>query len=142
MTVHFDWPAIQDQAVHLLQSLIRYDTSNPPGNELPSAEFIADELRAVGYEPTVFESTPGRGNVIARLEGDGSQRPLFLFGHLDVVPAEPEHWTYPPFEGVIADGCIWGRGALDMKDIVAAQLATMLALTQILRKNPGVSNRF
>lgn len=130
MTLHLDWPAIQDQAVNLLQKLIRFDTSNPPGNELSAAEFIADELRAVGYEPRVFVPAPERGNVIARLEGDGSERPLFLFGHLDVVPAEPDQWTYPPFEGVIADGFVWGRGALDMKYIVAAQLATVLALKE------------
>jgi acetylornithine deacetylase/succinyl-diaminopimelate desuccinylase-like protein len=80
--------------VRLLQALIRFDTTNPPGNELPAAQFVAQELRTAGYEPTVLESAPGRGNVIARLEGDGSERPLLLFGHLDVVPAEPEHWTY------------------------------------------------
>jgi acetylornithine deacetylase/succinyl-diaminopimelate desuccinylase-like protein len=128
MPLHLDWPAIQDDAARLLRALIRFDTTNPPGNELPAAQFVAEELRAAGYEPTVLESAPGRGNVIARLEGDGSERPLLLFGHLDVVPAEPEHWTHPPFEGVMADGFLWGRGALDMKNTVAAQLATMLAL--------------
>jgi len=127
MTAQPDWSAIQDDAVRLLRTLIRFDTTNPPGNELPAAQFIADELRAVGYDPIVLESAPERGNVIARLEGDGSERPLLLFGHLDVVAAEPEHWTHPPFEGVVADGFIWGRGALDMKNIVATQLATMLA---------------
>jgi acetylornithine deacetylase/succinyl-diaminopimelate desuccinylase-like protein len=127
MSIDLDWPTIQDEALRLLQALIRFDTTNPPGNELPAAQFVAEALRAVGYEPTVLESAPGRGNVIARLEGDGSERPLLLFGHLDVVPAEPEHWTHPPFEGVIADGFLWGRGALDMKNIVATQLATMLA---------------
>lgn len=128
MTANLNWTAIQDEAVRLLRALIRFDTGNPPGNELPAAEFVAQELRAAGYEPAVLESAPGRGNVIARLEGDGSERPLLLFGHLDVVPVEPEHWTHPPFEAVVADGFIWGRGALDMKDIVATQLATMLAL--------------
>jgi acetylornithine deacetylase/succinyl-diaminopimelate desuccinylase-like protein len=127
MNIDLDWPTIQDEAVRLLQALVRFDTTNPPGNELPAAQFVAEELRAAGYEPLVLESAAGRGNVIARLEGDGSERPLLLFGHLDVVPAEPEHWTHPPFEGVIADGFLWGRGALDMKNIVATQLATMLA---------------
>jgi acetylornithine deacetylase/succinyl-diaminopimelate desuccinylase-like protein len=126
MPPHLDWTAIQDEAVRLLQALIRFDTTNPPGNETHAAQFIAAELRAAGYEPTVLESAPGRGNVIARLRGSG--RPLLLFGHLDVVPAEPQYWTHPPFEGIIADGFIWGRGALDMKNIVATQLATMLAL--------------
>lgn len=128
MAIHLDWPTIQNDAVRLLQALIRFDTTNPPGDELPAAQFVADELRTVGYEPVVLESAPERGNVIARLEGVGSERPLLLFGHLDVVPAEPEHWTYPPFEGVIADGFLWGRGALDMKNVVATQLATVLAL--------------
>jgi len=128
MSVQLNWSAIQDEAVRLLQSLIRFESVNPPGNETPAAEFVADELRAVGYQPTLLESAPGRGNVIARLPGDGSAPPLLLFGHLDVVPVEPEHWTYPPFEAVMADGFIWGRGALDMKNIVATQLAFMLAL--------------
>jgi len=128
MTVQLNWPQIQDDAVRLLKALIRFDTTNPPGNETPAAQFIAAELRAAGYEPTVLESAPGRGNVIARYKGDGSQRPLLLFGHLDVVPAEPTEWTHPPFEAIEADGFIWGRGALDMKNIVAAQLAFMLAL--------------
>jgi acetylornithine deacetylase/succinyl-diaminopimelate desuccinylase-like protein len=127
MTVQPDWPALQDEAVRLLRALIRFDTTNPPGNELLAAQFAADELRAAGYEPIVLESAPGRGNVVARLEGDGSERPLLLSGHLDVVAAEPEQWTQPPFEAAMADGFIWGRGALDMKNTVAAQLATMLA---------------
>jgi acetylornithine deacetylase/succinyl-diaminopimelate desuccinylase-like protein len=126
MPPHLDWTAIQDEAVRLLQALIRFDTTNPPGNETPAAQFIAAELRAAGYEPTVLESAPGRGNVIARLKGSG--HPLLLLGHLDVVPAEPKYWTHLPFEGLVADGFIWGRGALDMKNIVATQLATMLAL--------------
>ncbi len=128
MSVQLNWSAIQDEAVRLLRALISFESVNPPGNETPAAEFVADELRAVGYQPTLLESAPGRGNVIARLPGDGSAPPLLLFGHLDVVPVEPEHWTHPPFEAVMADGFIWGRGALDMKNIVATQLAFMLAL--------------
>ncbi len=128
MSVQLNWSAIQDEAERLLRALIRFESVNPPGNETPAAEFVADELRAVGYQPTLLESAPGRGNVIARLPGDGSAPPLLLFGHLDVVPVEPEHWTHPPFEAVMADGFIWGRGALDMKNIVATQLAFMLAL--------------
>lgn len=123
-----DWPAIQDEAQRLLVDLIRMDTSNPPGNELVAATRLASILESAGLEPRVLESAPGRGNVIARLRGDGTGRPLLLLGHLDVVPTEPDQWTHPPFEGLEADGFIWGRGALDMKYIVATQAATLLAL--------------
>jgi acetylornithine deacetylase/succinyl-diaminopimelate desuccinylase-like protein len=123
-----DFDRLQDDAVRLLGELIRFDTSNPPGNETPAADFIAGELESVGYEPVLMESAPGRGNVVVRLEGSKAGRPLLLFGHLDVVPTEPAHWTHPPFEGKVHDGFMWGRGSLDMKHIVASQLAIMLAL--------------
>jgi len=76
----------------------------------------------------VLESSPQRCNMVARLKGDGSLPPLLLYNHLDVVPAEPSHWTHPPFSGDVADGCVWGRGALDMKSIAVMQLLTMLIL--------------
>jgi acetylornithine deacetylase/succinyl-diaminopimelate desuccinylase-like protein len=124
-----DWEAIQDDAERLLRDLVRFRTVNPPGNETPAAEFVAVELRAAGFDPVVLESAPGRGNVIARLPG-GDAPPLLLFGHLDVVPVEAEHWTRDPFGAEIADGFIWGRGTLDMKYIVATQLALFRALGQ------------
>jgi acetylornithine deacetylase/succinyl-diaminopimelate desuccinylase-like protein len=122
------WDAIADEAVRHLQALLRIDTTNPPGNESAAAEYLAGVLRAEGLAPIVLESEPGRGNCIARLRGDGSHQPLLLYGHTDVVPAEPDHWTHPPFSGDVADGCIWGRGALDMKSIVVMQLMTILLL--------------
>ncbi len=125
-----DFVRLKDDAERLLRALIRFDTSNPPGNETPAARFIAVELASAGYDPVVLESAPGRGNVIARFEGTGALKPLLLFGHLDVVPTEPERWTHPPFGADIADGFVWGRGALDMKHVVASQLATMLALAR------------
>jgi acetylornithine deacetylase/succinyl-diaminopimelate desuccinylase-like protein len=123
-----NWPAIAAEAVQHLQALLRIDTTNPPGNELAAAEYLAGVLRAEGYEPIVLEAAPQRGNMITRLKGDGSLPPLLLYTHLDVVPAEPERWTHPPFAGDVADGFVWGRGALDMKNVAAMQLMTMLLL--------------
>lgn len=123
-----NWDALTAEAVYHLQALLRFDTTNPPGNELPAMEYMAGVLRAAGLEPVVLESAPQRGNMVARLKGDGSLPPLLLYNHLDVVPAEPSHWTHPPFSGDVADGCVWGRGALDMKSIAVMQLMTMLIL--------------
>jgi acetylornithine deacetylase/succinyl-diaminopimelate desuccinylase-like protein len=128
MTAPLDWPAITTDAIHYLQNLLRIDTTNPPGNEHAAAEYLAGVLRAEGYEPIVLEAAPQRGNMIARLKGDGSLPPLLLYTHLDVVPAEPEHWTHSPFGGEVADGFVWGRGALDMKNVATMQLMTMLLL--------------
>jgi len=127
------WDAIRNQVVTHLQNLIRINSSNPPGNEIAVANYLADVLRDEGYEPVVIESAPGRGNMVARYNTPpgserGKQAPLLLFGHIDVVPAEAEHWTHDPFGGVLADGCVWGRGALDMKSMVAMELVVMLLL--------------
>ena len=124
-----EWESIHAEAIDYLGQLIRFKTVNPPGNEKPAAEFLADILSKNGIEPQILESAPGRANVIARLKGTGEKPPILLDGHLDVVSAEPEsEWKYPPFAGQIAEGYLWGRGALDMKQIVIANLAAMLAL--------------
>ena len=128
MSTVLDWQAITAEAVRYLQDLLRIDTTNPPGNELVAVEYLAGALRAEGLEPIVLESAPQRGNVIARLKGDGALPPLLLYSHVDVVPAEPEHWTHPPFSGDVADGFVWGRGAIDMKGITIMQLMTLLLL--------------
>ncbi|MEP7356573.1 MAG: M20/M25/M40 family metallo-hydrolase, partial [Anaerolineales bacterium] len=123
-----NWPEVTAETIRHLQTLLRMDTTNPPGNESVAAEYLAAILQAEGIEPLLLESTPGRGNVIARLKGTGEAPPLLLYSHTDVVPAEPSYWTHPPFGGEIADGMVWGRGALDMKDDVAEQLMVMLTL--------------
>jgi len=123
-----NWEEVTDEAVRHLQALIRIDTTNPPGNEREAVDYLAEVLSAEGYDPVVLESAPGRGNVVVRYQGSGEAPPILLFSHLDVVPAEPEHWEHEPFSGVVADGMVWGRGALDMKGIVAMQLMTMLLL--------------
>ncbi|MGH2594043.1 MAG: M20/M25/M40 family metallo-hydrolase [Anaerolineae bacterium] len=120
--------AIRDEAVRHLQALLRIDTTNPPGNELAAAEYLAGVLRGEGYDPIVLEAAPRRGNLIARYAGDGSAAPLLLYSHTDVVPAEPGKWQHPPFAGEIADGSVWGRGALDMKGMVIMELMTLLLL--------------
>lgn len=115
-------------AIELLQALIRLNTTNPPGNELLAADYLARLLGGAGYETTVLESAPGRGNVVARYRGDGSQRPLLLYNHLDVVSVEASQWTHDPFGGEIDGGFVWGRGALDMKNVVTQQAMVMLRL--------------
>lgn len=124
-----EWSAVLEQAVARLQELLRIDTTNPPGNEAAAAEYLAGLLRDEGFEPVLLEQEPGRPCVIARLAGRGERGPLLLQGHTDVVPADASEWTQPPFSGAIAGGCVWGRGALDMKGTVIMQL-TALALAR------------
>ena len=111
--------------VHL-QNLLRIDTSNPPGRERAALDYLAGVLKQAGIPFQLQETAPDRGNLVARLKGDGSQRPLLLSSHVDVVPAEAEHWSQPPFSGVIEKGFIYGRGAIDMKNFTAMTLAVIL----------------
>ena len=112
--------------VELLQNLIRFNTSNPPGNEKECISYINEVLCASGISTTVLARDEGRPNLIARLPGRGDATPLLLYGHVDVVPTKYEAWQYPPFEGKVIDGYVWGRGALDMKSGVAMILAALL----------------
>ena len=125
------WDVIGEDAVTILQNLLRFDTVNLPGNETPAAEYVAGLLAEVGIPVEVIESEPGRGSVVGRLAATRpTGRPLLLTGHLDVVSVEREQWTRDPFGGEIHDGFIWGRGALDMKGQVAAELAVLRALAR------------
>jgi len=117
-----------DMAVGFLRDLICFDTTNPPGHELPAAQYVAGVLRQEGFDPVILESAPGRGNVVVRLRGDGSAGALLLMSHLDVVPADAKEWDHPPFAAEVADGCIWGRGAVDTKQLTAMQMALLIAL--------------
>lgn len=128
MPYNVDWEAAGQEAVGILQSLIRIDTTNPPGNERPAAEYIQQLLARDGIKSELLESGKGRANLIARLNGDGTAGPLLLLGHTDVVYADPEEWTYPPFGGEVHDGYVWGRGALDMKGLVTMELMTVLLI--------------
>src|SRR4030088_1465686 len=120
----------QDEAVTLASELIRIDSTNTGDpatlvGERAAAEYVAEKLTEVGYETTYVESgARGRGNVIARLPGsDPSRGALLVHGHLDVVPAEASDWTVHPLSGEVRDGYVWGRGAIDMKHMVAMSLA-------------------
>ena len=123
-----DWPAIGRESVEHFKSLLRLDTTNPPGNESIAADYIAAVLRKEGIEHEIREKSPGRACVVARLRGSGKKGPLLLNGHLDVVPVDRAHWTHDPFAAVEADGCIWGRGAIDMKNMVTMSLVTLILL--------------
>ena len=104
-------PAYLDP-VALTQRLVRFDTTNPPGNEGECIQHIKSLLDGSGIQNQVLAKTPGRPNLIARLPGDGSAPPLLLQGHVDVVPADPAYWQQPPFGGDLVDGYLWGRGSL------------------------------
>jgi acetylornithine deacetylase/succinyl-diaminopimelate desuccinylase-like protein len=122
---------IRDEAVRHLQALIRFDTSNPPGNETPAAEYVAGVLADEGIETRVLEVAPGRGSAVARLRGSGEGPPLLLMAHLDVVPAQAEDWTHPPFAGELAGGYVWGRGAVDTKNATAVQMTALLTIARL-----------
>ena len=112
--------------VELLQRLIQFDTTNPPGNESECISFINGVLAEAGVESKVLAKSPDRPNLIARLSGQGNAPPLLLYGHVDVVTTEGQPWKHPPFEGKVVDEFVWGRGALDMKGGVAMMLAAFL----------------
>src|SRR5580704_5832802 len=116
------------EAVRFLTDLVKIDTSNPPGNERRAADYIKAVLDKEGIAAEIFESAPGRGNLVARLKGNGSKRPLLLMGHLDVVGVERDKWTVDPFAALTKDGYLWGRGSRDDKAMDAANLEVFLEL--------------
>ena len=117
---------IYERSAELLQNLIRFDTTNPPGNEAHCINYINSLLTKAGFETTILAKDSNRPNLIARLEGQRTSPPLLLYGHVDVVSTANQNWTQPPFEGQLVDGYVWGRGALDMKGGVAMMLAALL----------------
>jgi acetylornithine deacetylase/succinyl-diaminopimelate desuccinylase-like protein len=131
----------QDEAVEILRDLIRFESVNDGTGqgkgERAAAEYVAGKLAEVGLEPQVFEAARNRTSVVARVEGeDRSRGALLIHGHLDVVPAEPKEWTYDPFAAEVADGCVWGRGAVDMLDMNAMTLAVVRDRLRTGRKPP------
>jgi acetylornithine deacetylase/succinyl-diaminopimelate desuccinylase-like protein len=126
--------AMTGLAVGILVDLVRIDTSNPPGNEIVAARYLRDRLAAEGIDGTIVEPEATRGNVIARLDAPRAGRTgkgLLLLSHLDVVPAEPEHWDVAPFSGEIRDGVLWGRGTVDTKGLTAAEAAIMITVKRL-----------
>jgi len=123
-----NWEKVKQQATDYLRQYLQIDTTNPPGNEIEGAQFLKRILEREGISGAIFESEPGRGNLIARLKGDGTKPPLLLLNHLDVVPVEKEKWSYPPFSGRLVNGEIWGRGALDCKSLGIAETMVLILL--------------
>src|SRR4029450_13448568 len=123
-----DWAALGDETVHLLRRYLQIDTTNPPGNEVAGARFLAEVLTREGIESETIEAAPGRASLRARLAGDGSLGGIVLHHHIDVVYADRHYWTVDPFGGVVADGYLYGRGAIDMKSTGILHLAALLAL--------------
>jgi acetylornithine deacetylase/succinyl-diaminopimelate desuccinylase-like protein len=121
-----DWPSVRAEALDVLVRYLRIDTSNPPGRERPAARFLGGLLEAEGVACEYIETAPEREALVARLPGDGSRRALMLANHTDVVPVEAEYWDVPPFAGVVRDGRIFGRGAIDMKGTGVMQLFAVL----------------
>ena len=121
-------PSIYKRPSELLQHLIRFNTTNPPGNELACVQYINDLLQAAGIETTILAKDDNRPNLIARLPGSGTAPPLLMQGHVDVVTTADQQWQHDPFGGELIDGMIWGRGALDMKSGVAMMVAAFLKM--------------
>lgn len=119
------------EAEELLAQLIRFNTVNPPGNELAAQEYLAGHLSAAGFECELLGAVPERPNLVARLRGNSADGPTLCYlGHVDTVLADPADWTHDPWSGEIADGYLWGRGALDMKSQVAAEIAAAASLAR------------
>ncbi len=134
MTLALDvnWKELGEEATRLLSDLLRIDTTNPPGNERPAAEYLQKYLAREGIESEILEKAPGRSNVLARLKGSQPGPTLMLLSHTDVVPAtNPDSWRYPPFSGEIAEGFVWGRGALDMKSMTAIEAVVFVLFKRL-----------
>ena len=127
-TTRIDWTAVSRESITHLQQLIRINTVNPPGNEMAVARYLKATLDAEGIETHLFEPAPNRAALVARIRGNGEKRPVIIMAHMDVVGVEREGWSVDPFEGVVKDGYLYGRGAIDDKGMLAANLQTMLLL--------------
>jgi acetylornithine deacetylase/succinyl-diaminopimelate desuccinylase-like protein len=132
MPTNPDWDAIGRDAAATLSRYIQFDTTNPPGAELAAAGWLVDQLRARGVteDVAIHEPLAGRGLVLARIPGSEPLRPLLVTHHMDVVGADPAAWTHPPFSGAIADGFVWGRGALDTKNLGVIFLLALESLVK------------
>jgi acetylornithine deacetylase/succinyl-diaminopimelate desuccinylase-like protein len=136
-----DWSSASKETLDHLQAMIRMNTSNPPGNELQVAKYLDSTMRSAGIETHLFEPAPGRGSLVAVLKGNGSKKPVLIMGHMDVVGVERDKWTVDPFAAVIKDGYLYGRGAIDDKGMLAANLETMLLLKRNVIDKGGTLSR-
>jgi acetylornithine deacetylase/succinyl-diaminopimelate desuccinylase-like protein len=136
-----DWTSASKETLANLQAIIRMNTVNPPGNELQVARYLEGKLKEAGIETHLFEPAPGRGALVARIRGTGSKQPVLIMGHMDVVGVEREHWSVDPFAAEIKDGYLYGRGAIDDKGMLAANLETMLLLKRNVIDKGGTLSR-
>jgi acetylornithine deacetylase/succinyl-diaminopimelate desuccinylase-like protein len=127
-TQSVDWAAQKTEILDRFRTLVRIDTSSPPGNETKAVEYLKKALEAEGIPTQVFAQDPNRANLVARLKGNGSRKPLLILAHTDVVPVQREKWPVDPFGAVMKDGFIWGRGTRDDKPHLTAELMVMLLL--------------
>ncbi len=123
-----DWSKVNEEAMRHFQALVRIDSTDPPGNETHVAEYVKKTLEAEGIPVMMVAKDPARANIIARLKGNGSKRPLLIMGHSDTVRVDPAKWTFPPFSATRNGGYVYGRGTLDDKSDLMAALMTMLLL--------------
>jgi acetylornithine deacetylase/succinyl-diaminopimelate desuccinylase-like protein len=126
-----DWADVEDETLRHFRALLQFDTSDPPGRELPAAQYLHDILAADGIAVEMLATDPERPNVLARLEGSGDKEPLLIMAHTDVVNVDLEKWTFPPFSATVDDGYVYGRGAVDDKDNLTAALMVMLHLKRM-----------
>jgi len=126
-----DWTAVDAETLAHFQALLRFDTSDPPGREREAVDYLKRVLTAEGIEVQEFFNEAHRPNLVARLKGSGAKRPLLLMGHTDTVNVDPKKWTFPPFSATLDGGYVYGRGAVDDKDNVAASLMAMLLLKRL-----------
>jgi acetylornithine deacetylase/succinyl-diaminopimelate desuccinylase-like protein len=136
-----DWTAASRETLEHLQAMIRLNTVNPPGNELQVARHLEAALKREGIETHLFEPAPGRGALVGRLKGNGSKQPVLIMGHMDVVGVERDKWSVDPFAAEVKDGYLYGRGAIDDKGMLAANLETMLLLKRNVIDKGGTLSR-
>ncbi len=129
-----DWSKINDEAMRHFQALVQIDSGDPPGNETHVAEYVKKTLEAEGIPVMMVAKDPARANIIARLKGNGSKKPLLIMGHSDVVRVDPAKWTFPPFSATRQGGYVYGRGTLDDKSDLLAAMMTMLMLKRQKRR--------
>lgn len=136
-----DAERLRAETVQRLQSIIRFDTTNPPGNELPLALYLENALKEEGIDTTLLVPAKNRAQLIGRIRGTGSERPVILLAHTDVVGVQRASWTHDPFGGEVSNGYLYGRGAIDDKGMLAANLMTLLLLKRELGRGGGKLSR-
>jgi acetylornithine deacetylase/succinyl-diaminopimelate desuccinylase-like protein len=123
-----DWTKVNDEAMRHFQALVQIDSTDPPGNETRVADYVRKVLENEGIPVIVAAQDPNRANIIARLKGNGSKKPLLIMGHSDTVRVDPAKWQFPPFSATRQGGFVYGRGTLDDKSDLTAAMMTMLLL--------------